>query len=61
MARLETARERIIVLLVVAIVLLVGRAGLAELGGSPTVSRVLYVLAMGCLVACLLVIADERR
>lgn len=58
---LETTRERIIALLVVALVFLLGRAGAHQFGVAPRVERALYLVAVGCLLAAVLIIVDERR
>lgn len=58
---LETPRERIIALLVTALVLLLGRAAAYQFGASTRVERALYLLALGCLLASIFIIADERR
>ena len=57
---LETARERIMGLLVAAIVLLLGRAAANQFGAPSVVERGLYLVALGCLLAAILVIVDER-
>ncbi|MFW5964818.1 MAG: hypothetical protein ACOCQM_08110 [Natronomonas sp.] len=56
-----TARERIIALLVVAIVFLIARVGSIRLGAPAVVGRGLYVLAVGCLLGCVVVIALDNR
>jgi hypothetical protein len=58
---LETPRERLIALLAAAIVLLLGRAAVATAGAPDVVGRGLYLAALGCLLACVLVILDEQR
>lgn len=58
---LETTRERIIALLVVALVFLLGRAGAHRFGVAPWIERALYYVAVGCLLAAVLIIVDERR
>jgi hypothetical protein len=58
---LETPRERVAALVAAAIVLLVGRVVATRVGAPATVERSLYLLAVGCLLAGVLVIADERR
>lgn len=56
-----TAREQIIALLVVAIVFLIARVGATQLGAPAVVGRGLYVLAVGCLLGCVVVIALDNR
>jgi hypothetical protein len=56
-----TSRERVIVLLIVAIVALLARFATAQLGGPRFAGRALYVLAVGCLVGCVLAIAVDNR
>ena len=58
---LETPRKRIIGLLVAAIVLLLGRAAAYQFGAPSLVEQALYIAALGCLFACILLIVDERR
>lgn len=58
---LETSRDRIVALVVAAIVLLVGRVAAHQVGASPRVERGFYILALGCLLAAVFVIVDERR
>ena len=57
----ETPRERMIGLLVAAIVLLLGRAAAYQFGAPGVVERGLYLAALGCLLACIIIIVDERR
>jgi ABC-type Fe3+-siderophore transport system permease subunit len=57
----ETTRERIIALLLAALVLLLGRAGAHRVGTDPRVERVLYLVAIGCLLAAVLIIVDDQR
>lgn len=58
---LEQTRKRLIPLLVAAIVLLIARVGAMEFGAPESVQRAFYVLAIGCLVGCLLVILLSKR
>lgn len=58
---LETSRERIVALLVAALVLLLGRAGAHQFGTDPRLERALYLVAIACLLAAVLIIVDERR
>ena len=57
---LETSRGRIIAMLVAAIALLLGRAAAYRFGAPAALERGLYLAALGCLFACVLVIVDER-
>ncbi|WP_178917141.1 hypothetical protein [Natronomonas gomsonensis] len=56
-----TARERIIALLSVALVFLLARFGAAQLNAPAVIGRGLYVLAVGCLLGCVVVIALDNR
>jgi|GEM_PF-2938439 hypothetical protein len=56
-----TAREQIIALLVVALVFLLARFGATQLSAPAAVGRGLYVLAVGCLLGCVVVIALDNR
>lgn len=56
-----TARERIIALLIAALVFLLARFGATQLGAPAAVGRGLYVLAVGCLFGCVVVIALDNR
>lgn len=58
---LQTARQRIIALLVAAIASLLGRAAAVQFGVSGRIERGFYILALGCLLAAVFVIVDERR
>ena len=58
---LETTRERVIALLVAAILLLLGRAAAHQVGTVPGVERALYLVAIGCLLAAVLIIVDDQR
>jgi hypothetical protein len=58
---LETTRDRVAALVAAAIVLLVGRVLATRVGAPPAVERGLYLLALGCLFAGILVIVDESR
>jgi len=54
-------RQRVVGLVVAAIVLLLGRAAAREFGATPRVERGFYILALGCLLAAVFVIVDEQR
>lgn len=58
---LATPRERIIALLVAALALLLGRAAAYQLGAPTVLERGLYLAAIGCLLAAVFVVVDERR
>lgn len=58
---LETPRERVVALVVAAILLLVGRVAAYQVGASPRVERGFYILALGCLLAAVFVLVDEQR
>lgn len=58
---LETSRERVVALLVAALVLLLGRAAAYRVGTDPVIERGLYLVAIGCLLAAVLIVVDERR
>lgn len=58
---LDTVRERIVGLLAVALLFLLGRAGAHQLGADPVVERALYLVAVGCLLAAVLLIVDDQR
>ena len=58
---LETPRERIIALLVAALALLLGRAAAYQFGAPAVLERGLYLAAIGCLLASVFVIVNERR
>jgi hypothetical protein len=55
----ESARRRVVGLLVLAIATLVGRALAGTLGAPAVVSRSLYLFALASLVACVLVVATD--
>ena len=60
MTRLDdSAKRRVIALLAVALAALVGRAVAGWAGAPPIVARALYLLALGSLVATVLVVATE--
>ena len=60
MTRLDdSAERRVIALLVLALAALVGRAVAGSAGAPPIVGRALYLLALGSLVATVLVVATE--
>lgn len=61
MALRDATRNRLVGLLAVATVLLVSRVVAAELDAGADVERVLYLLAVLCLVGCLVVVLRERR
>ena len=60
MTRLDdSAERRVIALLVLALTALVGRAVAGWAGAPPIVVRALYLLALGSLVATVLVVSTE--
>ena len=60
MTRLDdSAERRVIALLAVALAALVGRVVAGSAGAPPTVARALYLIAVGSLVATVLVVATE--
>ena len=56
----ESARRRVLGLLVLAVVALLGRSIAVGLGASEFVGRVLYIFALASLTVCVLVIARDR-
>jgi hypothetical protein len=55
----DSAERRVIALLVLALAALVGRVVAGWAGAPPIVARALYLLALGSLVATVLVVATE--
>lgn len=53
--------QRLVALLAAAIVLLLLRVGALRVGAPALAERGLYLLAMGCLFACIFVIVDDAR
>lgn len=60
MALSDPTRNRLVGLLVVAVVALLARVVAVELGGPLNVERGLYVLALVCLAGCALIVLRER-
>ena len=56
----ESARRRVLGLLVLAVVALLGRSVAVGLGASEFVGRALYIFALASLTACVLVLAKDR-
>lgn len=59
--KLDGSADRLVPLVVLALASLVGRAVAARIDSPPVVDRGLYLLALGCLVACVFVLVDEQR
>lgn len=60
MALEEQTKNRLVALLVAALVFLLARVAAAELGATTTVERGLYALAIGCLAVCTVIVLRER-
>lgn len=56
----EQTKNRLVALLVAALLLLLARVAAAALGAPATVERGLYALAIACLAACTVVVLRER-
>lgn len=60
MTRLDdSAKRRVMALLALAIAALVGRVVAGSAGAPPIVARAFYLLALGSLIATVLVVATE--
>lgn len=57
----ERSHRRLVALVSAAIVLLLARVAVDELGLDPVLERGLYALAIVCLVGCVLVVLSEYR
>ena len=57
----ETQRPRLIALLSAAVVFLITRILVDEAGGPAFLERGLYLLALACLLGCLVVIVRARQ
>lgn len=60
MAIADATRNRLVGLLVVALAALVARVAAGALSAPAVVERGLYLLAIACLAACLVVVVRER-
>ncbi|MEF8914938.1 hypothetical protein [Natronomonas sp.] len=61
MAVSDSARRRIVALLVAAIAVLIVRVVALQFGTSTSVARGLYAVAIVCLIGCVLVLFQDSR